>query len=739
LVDEHLAPRDDARKIEQALNQLLDSAFGDYVDTGVPVRLTQKSLEEYLGPSRQSQGIRPGSIDPVEIGRLKIPVQESALLTAHAAKRPGTKWKLQLPLALGDKDGRSNTLADTARIAWEVALASVLKRFPTLTPGTVYLHVDNNDARPDLHGLGFAGFGMTASLVSAMLGKPLPPQTTLGGAVDLKGNVLPLDVNEQGLLERKILRAAGEGNQTFYLPAGETTRQQLETTMRRHALLRGILIENGTAELTLVGAPGPMDSSDLSETGKRKKEEADLWNRTLESLPAKAKLAGIETSNGKIPFDQFQEFQESGPDSAPPQIDTITLKGSEEDLIKFITDNEALRSTPLSRYVLVHTVDEALTNLFPTTTEDTPSPPHENGVGSTLKSLAFGVATALTLMGTVAPSPAPAAPLIEPPHLEASPFFSGSITSPNQTLAAIGVLGQNEHPGSPLNLLARHVEETPAATLTPTLVDQVADQMSALPSPRTDSDTSQPEWGEAWGMVSNFINRRPRRVISAASRNKTDRTSARTKDYYASLGMALRTPANKRHLVLVDWGMVVSRPEEVEKLLSRMSENRNQTPEIAFLDSEGTAKQMEEDLSQAGLGQWATSHLVDRTGLEQAGALSATGQVDLTKVEAFLQTVLQKRGRSPAPLTQVVVDPINARRYLGEVVQLLMDVNEVVLQGTPAIQFLKTLGHDTTHPIRTPTMAYDPHTRTLRLQAQSIGPSALTNFGKTLLLIDSQA
>lgn len=757
LVDDHLSPRDDARKIEQKLNQLLSSAFSDYVDTGVPVHLNAGSLEQYLGPSLRMKATRRGTDGTPEVGRVIIPVQESALLTSHAIKRPGTSWKLQLPLALGDKEGHSNTLAETVRTTWELALSAVLKRFPNAAPGTIYLHLDVNDARPDQRGLGFAGLGILASLVSSLTERTIPSGITLGGTIDLKGNVLPLDIEEQGKLERKILRSAGEGLQTFYFPTGKTTRKQLETTMRRHALLRGIIIENGTAELTLVGTPGPMDPSDSSQVAQQRKQEADLWNRLLESLPAKAVSAGLQTSQEKIPLEELQELKDRGLETTNPFVESVTLKGSEKDLIQFINQQESLRielekdnsstrsaqdhQKPYSptRYVLVSHVDEALNDLFPTTDENAPTPPKESGRGTSLKSIALGVATAITLMGTIAPSPAPAASLIEAPHRETSLFVGVPETETNHTLSAIRLLGNKEKPGSPLHQLAQQAVKDPTRPPEPTLADQVADQMSTLSSPETDSDISPKEWNTAWGLVSDFMNRRPRRSLTAASRRKGDPTLERTNDFYRTLEEAIQSPSKARNLVLVDWGMVASRPDEVAKLLTNMSKSGTNQPEIAFLDSEGNEEQMRKDLDTAGLSRWKTSHIVDRKALQEAEALSETGQVDLPKVDAFLQSILRKNGRSPAPLTQVVVDPINAQRYLGEVVRLLMDVNEVVLQGDSAIKFLNTIGQEATSPIRTTDISYDPNTRTLRLKAQSIGTNALANFSKTILLIDSQA
>jgi hypothetical protein len=237
--------------------------------------------------------------------------------------------------------------------------------------------------------------------------------------------------------------------------------------------------------------------------------------------------------------------------------------------------------------------------------------------------------------------------------------------------------------------------------------------------------------------VGDFIKRSPR---SAPNISPTaDQEPARPAEFRNGLASGLLNPEGPAGLVIVDWGMVASNPKEVAQLLHAISARSNNKMEIGFLNTEGEGNQMLKQLREAGFSRGNNIHVLDRKALQEAGALAEGGRVDLKKVEVFVQAYLRRQNRAPARLTQVVADPVNARRYIGDVVRLLMDVEEVVLEGDAAVALVTTLGHDATLPIRTPNLSYDPHTRTLRLPPQSLTPGALTKFDKVLLLIDTQA
>jgi ATP-dependent Lon protease len=714
LVDHHLNPRDDARKIEERLNQLLDSAFGDYVETGRPVRLNADALERYLGPS---QGPRETAIKAGqgEIGRMEIPVQEGARITAHAIYRPGLKWQLQLPLVLGDQEKRPNTLAETARLAWDLALSSVMLHQPNTPRGTVYLHLDPHDAALDQPGMGFAGLGLFAAVYSSMIGHAPPLGVSLGGAIDLKGNVLPINLKEHGTLARKVIRSSAEGNQTFYLPGGEGTRRQLESLMYQHPALRGLVVQNGTAELTLLSDPGVGDPSDTGPATRRREQEADLWNRFLEGLPTKARGMGVEVTQNKIP---------------EASIETVTLRGTENAILHILEQEKEIAShltsadpsghpaISLPRYVLVEKVEEVLEALF--SDKAGPTPPR-TPVGGPPSS---GVRSA-----------PPASDQGSPPPQAGGESFSFSSDRP--ILAAVRILGERAEPGSPLGALAHRLEGATLPELSRAESDPLANQMGALPLPGPESDISREEWRTALTIVGDFLHRFP--THDSPRPQTVNQEPIRTHEFHKRLALGIRPLENQPALILVDWGMVASSPKEVARLIGSIAGHLNNTFEVAFLNTEGEANLMREQLHGAGLGEWVKATILDRKALQEASALLEGGRVDLNRLERYIHDKLHRQGLSPGHITQVVADPLNARRYIGDVVRVLMDVEEIVLQGDAAVALVTTLGHDATHPIKTPTLSYDPLTRTLRLPPSSLSHGALTQFDKVLLLVDTQA
>lgn len=785
LVDHHLSPLDDARKIEERLNQLIDSAFGDYVETGRPVRLDADALERYLGPPRGPRGTGEGPGE-TEVGRMEIPVQEGALMTTHAVRRPGAKWRMQLPLSLGDREDRPNTLADTGRLAWNLALSFAQKRFPNALPGTVYLHVDVNDASTENPGMGFSGLGLLAAFYSSITGQAPPAGVCLGGEIDLKGNVLPVNPKEHGTLSRKVIRSFAEEGETFYLPAGDGTRRELETMMRRQPYLRGLLLQNGVAELTLNSDPGTGDPADDGPAARRRQQEADLWNRLLEGLPAKAKAEGVEVSQEQIPLEEIQGLKQTGKESA--FIQSFTLRGSEKDLTRLLSREEALRSigrlkdeTPKNastqtlpifrwlrglmdkiqdgatperdekrqavplRFVLVDHVEEVLNDLFPDeggpssasgSTTGKPPRPSDPGNGSPSE---FRAGMALSPHENMSFSADGNTPWgqTDGAFFAPTPRRDRANEPKNTLLAAVRILGENSPTESPLGALASQLERTaPLAPLTHEQSDRLADELGTIPFPAPGSDVSREEWSAARTTVIGFIERFPR---PAPNLSPTPGQEARPTSFHNTLAAGLLNPENPAGLVIVDWGMVASSPKEVARLITSMANRSNNKIEIGFLNAEGEGTKMMEQLQKEGFSRGNNVHVLDRRALEEAGALLEGGRVDLKKVEGFVQTHLHRQNRAPARLSQVVADPVNARRYIGDVVRLLLDVEEVVLEGDAAVALVTSLGHDATLPIRTQTLSYNPFTRTLRLPPQSLTPNALTHFDKVLLLIDTQA
>jgi hypothetical protein len=195
--------------------------------------------------------------------------------------------------------------------------------------------------------------------------------------------------------------------------------------MRRQPYLRGLVLQNGMAELTLNSDPGTGDPADDGPAARRRQQEADLWNRLLEGLPAKAKAAGVEVSQDRIPLEEVQGLKQTGKEEA--FVQSFTIRGSEKDLTRFLSQEEALRpivglkdetpkntptetfrivrwlrglmdkiqdgSTPGQaekskasplRFVLVEHAEEVLNDLFPdaggpTSTTGRPTPPSSPG------------------------------------------------------------------------------------------------------------------------------------------------------------------------------------------------------------------------------------------------------------------------------------------------------------------------------------------------------------------------
>ncbi len=460
-------------------------------------------------------------------------------------------------------------------------------------------------------------------------------------------------------------------------------------------------------ELTLIGDPGPGDPTDNSLSAQRRQQEADLWNRLLEGLPAKARGTGVDVEKGQILLEETQGAH----------VQTVTLRGSEKALTDFLAREERLRST--FRYVLVETVDEALQNFFPN--ESGPSSP-----------------TGGPKSGPILPPTAQGRPaeFFQSAHTETGNSPSFSPPQPNTVLAAVRILGENAEWGSPLHTLDRQLQEANSLpTLEDKLKSRVANQLRELPPPGPASDISQEEWQDAQAIVGDYV----QTGHDSPRPHGPDLQQSRSDDYCSTLAKGLTPSDPSAGFILVDWGMVASNPGEVAKILTTMTGNSKHPREIGLLNTEGEGHRMIEALQKTGLGHWQNAHMLDHKGLQEAGALLEGGRVDLQKVDAYVQTDLRRQGRSPAPLTQVVADPLNARRYIGDVVRLLMEVEEVVLQGDPAVALVTTLMHDPTRPIRTPTLSYDPLTRTLRLPPHALPPSALTRFDKILLLVDTQA
>ncbi len=170
------------------------------------VKVTQKTLDQYLGVRRYSYGIAEKTNQVGQVTGLAWTEVGGELLTVEAAKLPG-KGKV-------DTTGK---LGDVMQESIKAAISVVRARAKSLGIAEDFyekndLHIHLPEGATPKDGPS-AGIAITTALVSVLTGIPVRCDVAMTGEITLRGEVLPI-----GGLKEKLLAAARGGIKTVMIP-----------------------------------------------------------------------------------------------------------------------------------------------------------------------------------------------------------------------------------------------------------------------------------------------------------------------------------------------------------------------------------------------------------------------------------------------------------------------------------------------------------------------------------------
>ena len=172
----------------------------------LPIAVTQKNLEQYLGVYKYSFGIAEKKNQVGQVTGLAWTEVGGELLTVEAAKLSG-KGKIETTGKLGD------VMQESIKAAMSVVRSRAQSLgIPQNFHETCDIHVHVPDGATPKDGPS-AGAAMATALVSILTGIPVRCDVAMTGEITLRGEVLPI-----GGLKEKLLAAARGGIKVVLIP-----------------------------------------------------------------------------------------------------------------------------------------------------------------------------------------------------------------------------------------------------------------------------------------------------------------------------------------------------------------------------------------------------------------------------------------------------------------------------------------------------------------------------------------
>ena len=237
------------RQLERTIGTLVRKAARKIADGDAKrVRLTERSLESYLGAERFTpESEAEDDLVGVATGMYYTPVGGD-ILFVETSVTPG-KPGFVLTGQLGD------VMKESARAALTYAKANA-ERFGiarTLLDDTeIHVHVPSGSTPKEGPS---AGIALATSLISALTGVPVRRDVAMTGEVTLRGRVLPI-----GGLREKILGAKRAGIRHVIYPAkNQADMKDIAAPMKKSLALHEVDDLDQVLDLALVGGLGALE------------------------------------------------------------------------------------------------------------------------------------------------------------------------------------------------------------------------------------------------------------------------------------------------------------------------------------------------------------------------------------------------------------------------------------------------------------------------------------------------
>lgn len=254
------------RQLERTIGTLVRKAARKIADGDAKrVRLTERSLESYLGAERFTpESEAEDDLVGVATGMYYTPVGGD-ILFVETSVTPG-KPGFVLTGQLGD------VMKESARAALTYAKANA-ERFGiarTLLDDTeIHVHVPSGSTPKEGPS---AGIALATSLISALTGVPVRRDVAMTGEVTLRGRVLPI-----GGLREKILGAKRAGIRHVIYPAkNQADMKDIAAPMKKSLALHEVDDLDQVLDLALVGGLGALErkAEPPKRSGRRAKAAA---------------------------------------------------------------------------------------------------------------------------------------------------------------------------------------------------------------------------------------------------------------------------------------------------------------------------------------------------------------------------------------------------------------------------------------------------------------------------------
>jgi len=260
------------------------------------LRVTEKMVEEFLGPPRYSPDhpFEPGQVG-VAMG-LAWTTNGGALLPVEVLTMPG-KGGLIVTGQLGD------VMQESARAAYSFIRSRADDlQIPNTFPNNLDLHIHLPEGAVPKEGPS-AGITMAIAMISALTRRPVRSDVAMTGEITLRGRVLPI-----GGLKNKALAAYSVGIRNLLAPA-ENEKDLAEIPPKiRHELnitLVATMDDVIRVALTPVASPEATPTADGALSAETAPEASDTPTPNSSSLPLVASEGGAAPGAPTTPTTSF--------------------------------------------------------------------------------------------------------------------------------------------------------------------------------------------------------------------------------------------------------------------------------------------------------------------------------------------------------------------------------------------------------------------------------------------------